>query len=78
MMAADQKRVAESRAADAARLAGLRRVLLYAFPVDEPVALVLIDLATRELLSWFAAAGGATVEFRNRFLEHLPTCADSP
>lgn len=47
--AAHQRRLAARRAARAAELAALRRVLVHAFPKKRPEAVVLVDVAAREL-----------------------------
>ena len=71
LIAAYQKRAEEASAANDARLSRLRRVILWAFPSDAPVALVAIDVSTREMTSWIAPAGGEAEEARRRFLERL-------
>ncbi len=64
VVAAYQKRAREREAAHAAELARLRRVLVHAFPADAPAAASIIDLATREMVTWTAATADEREELR--------------
>ena len=49
VIAANQKHFKRKREAHAQELAGMRRVLLHAFPAKKPVALVLVDVGERAI-----------------------------
>jgi hypothetical protein len=54
VLAAKRRAIERSRAAHAAELAGLRRVLVHAFPADAAAAVVLVDVAERALNTYLA------------------------
>jgi hypothetical protein len=49
---ASRRRVERERAANAERLAAMRRVLVHAFPAKKPEAIVLVDVGRREITSF--------------------------
>lgn len=62
LVAARQERFEEKRAANADRLARMRRVLIHAFPAKDPAAVVLLDVGRREIDTLFGAEVGAVKE----------------
>jgi hypothetical protein len=55
LIAANQRRVERERAAHGAELAQMRRVLIYAFPIARPEAVVLLDVAERTISTFIGS-----------------------
>jgi hypothetical protein len=67
LIEANRRSAERRRRASADRLAGLRRVLLHAFPAGDPAALVLLDVERREIATLVGADLGAAAERLARY-----------
>mgnify|MGYP006268683047 CR=1 FL=1 len=67
VMKANRKRIERERRAHAEKLAGMRRVLIHAFPGKRPQALVLLDVQKREIATFL---GDEFAEARRRLADY--------